>query len=53
MELYIDELRLISLDSKLAYGFYECLSEEWSFATRKDEQRLRTSPKDTNFVELK
>ena len=42
-----------SLDSKLACGFYECLSEEWSAATQKEEQKLRTSPTDTNFVSLK
>ena len=44
---------IISLDSKLAYGFYEYLSEEWSAATQKEERRLCTSPRDTNFVELK
>ena len=25
-------LAIISLDSKYVYGFYECLSEEWSAA---------------------
>ena len=46
-------LVVFSLDSKLVWGFYECLSEEWSAAIQKEEQRLRTSPKDTNFVGLK
>ena len=43
----------ILLDSKFICRFYECLSEEWSVATQKEEQRLRNSPRDTNFVELK
>ena len=33
---------VISFDSKLACGFNECLSEEWSAAIQKEEQRLRT-----------
>ena len=46
-------LAVISLDSKLACELYECLSEEWSAATQKEEQRLCTSARDTNFVGLK
>ena len=57
MELYIDELhffwRLFSLGSKLVCRFCECLSEEWSVATQKEEQRFCTSSKDTNIVKLK
>ena len=44
---------VISFDFKVAYGCYECLSEEWSSAIQKEEQRLRTFPRDTNFVEMK
>ena len=46
-------LAVFSLESKLECGFHECLSKEWSAAIQKEEQRLRTSPKDTNFVGLK
>ena len=47
-------LAVISFDSKLACKFYECLSEEWSAVTLKnDEQKLHTSLRDTNFVEVK
>ena len=46
-------LAVFSLDSKLACKFYECLNDEWSVATQKEEQRLCTSPRNTNFVELK
>ena len=46
-------LVVISLDSKLTCGFYEYLSEKWSVASQKEEQRLHTSPRDTNFVKLK
>ena len=46
-------LAVFSLDSKLVRGFYECLSEKWSVAILKEEQRLCTSPRDTNFVEFK
>ena len=35
------------------YEDYKYLSEEWSAATQKEEQRLRTSPRDTNFVGFK
>ena len=45
-------LVVISLNSKLACGFYECLSEEWFAAIQKKEQRLRISSRYTNFVEL-
>ena len=44
---------IISLDSKLACGFYEYLSEEWSVAIQNEEQRLCISCRDTNFVGLK
>ena len=44
---------IFSLDSKLACRFYECLSEEWSTATQKEEERLCTSPRDTNLIGLK
>ena len=46
-------LAIFSLDFKLACKFYECLNEEWSAATQKEEQRLHTSPRDMNFVGLK
>ena len=46
-------LAIISLDFKLAYEFYEYLSKEWSAAIQKEEQRIYTSLRDTNFVGLK
>ena len=46
-------LAIISLDFKLVCGFHECLSEEGSAATQKEEQRFCTSPRDTNFVGFK
>ena len=44
---------VISLDSNLACQFYQCLSEELSTATQKEEHKLHTSRRNTNFVELK
>jgi hypothetical protein len=46
-------LGVFSLDSELACKFYESLSEEWSAATQKEEQRLRTSPRVTILVRTK
>ena len=46
-------LAVVSLDLKLVCEFYESLSEEWSTATQREEQRLRTSPRVTILVGAK
>jgi len=46
-------LAVFSLDSNLVCEFYGLLSEEWSVATQKEEQRLCASPRVTKVVRTK